>query len=133
MVTGLLWTQAPLAYRWELGIGVLGPCFSQDKWVPRVRRDWKPSLGDVGEAPQDKGLTMVDMNANTLLRMSQRLNTFCREKCPRREAHWLNAEGVSRYLISMENFRFYAMTECYSSFSGMSWLHVLEQVEAGRV
>ena len=42
------------------------------------------------------------MGTYHLLRVDQRLNTFCREECSVREAYWLNP-GVSRYLISMEN------------------------------
>jgi hypothetical protein len=35
--------------------------------------------------------------------MDQRLGTFCRKECLRREANWLNAQGPSSYFISMEN------------------------------
>jgi hypothetical protein len=48
---------------------------------------------------------MADRNIY-LLRVNQRLNTFCRKGCPGKEAHWLNTGGLSRYLIRMENCRF---------------------------
>jgi hypothetical protein len=76
---------------------------------------------------------MVDVNAYTLLMVNQGLNTFCRKECPRREAHWLNTEGLSRYLLSMENSRLlWYVSDCHGSFSGMPWLSVPEQAEFGR-
>jgi hypothetical protein len=88
----------------------------------------KPSLGDLEMALYNKLPThnvmldegdcpcfskrlylMANVNAYTLLRVNQRLNTFFRKECPGREAHWLTTQGLSRYLISMENSRFLAM------------------------
>lgn len=54
-------------------------------------------------------LFMVDEDALVLLRVNQELNTFCRKGCPGRKAHWLNTWVLSRYLVSIENIRFYAM------------------------
>ena len=72
---------------------------------------------------------MVNVNAYTLLGVNQRLNTFCEKGCPGREAHWLNTQGLSRHLISMENSRFLCyMTNCHGPFSGVSWLCVPDQV-----
>ena len=48
------------------------------------------------------------MEAYNLLRVDQRLNTFCRKECLGRKAYWLNPQGPSRYLISMENSLFCA-------------------------
>jgi hypothetical protein len=87
--------------------------------------------GDLGEALYDKGLCpsllplprrpslvkktvlvvqtilfMLDEDAYILLRVDQTLNTFCKKGCPGRGAHWLNTQGLSSYLISMENSRF---------------------------
>jgi hypothetical protein len=52
-------------------------------------------------------LLMADEDAYTLLRVNQRLNTFCSKGCPGRETHWINTWGLSRDFISMENSRFY--------------------------
>lgn len=52
---------------------------------------------------------IVNVNAYTLIRVNQGLNTCSRKKCPGREAHWLNTQGLSAYLISTENPRF----SCY--------------------
>jgi hypothetical protein len=61
---------------------------------------------------------MVDEEAYILLRVSQRLNSFCRKGCPGREAHWLN----TRYLISMENSRFlWDVIGCHISLSELLW------------
>jgi hypothetical protein len=38
---------------------------------------------------------MVDEDVYVLLRVNQRLNTFCRKGCPGREAHWLNTLGLA--------------------------------------
>ena len=43
------------------------------------------------------------MDAYNLLRVGQRLNTFCRKDCLGREADWPKPWGPSRYLISIEN------------------------------
>ena len=43
------------------------------------------------------------MDTYNLLKRYQTLNTFCREECPEREAYWLNFQGPSRNLFSMEN------------------------------
>ena len=72
---------------------------------------------------------MADVNAYILLRLNQGLNTFCGKECPGREAHWLNIQGLSRYIITTENSRFLCyVTDCHGPLSGVSWLHVLEQV-----
>jgi hypothetical protein len=34
------------------------------------------------------------MGAYQLLRVDQRLNTFCREECPGRDVYWLNPRGL---------------------------------------
>ena len=61
--------------------------------------------------------------------VDQRLNTFCRNGCPGREAHWLNTRGLSRYHISMENSRFYAtVTDCRGPLNGILWSHAPGQV-----
>jgi hypothetical protein len=52
---------------------------------------------------------MVEEDAYILLRVNQRLNTVCRKGCPGREAHLINTQGLSRYLISTENSGFYVM------------------------
>ena len=53
-------------------------------------------------------IVMVVMNAFILLRVNQGL-TFCRKGYPGKKAHWLNTQGLSRYLISMEKeLGFYA-------------------------
>jgi hypothetical protein len=36
---------------------------------------------------------MADVNAYTLIKVNQGLNTFCRRGCPGREAHWLNIQA----------------------------------------
>ena len=65
--------------------------------------------------------------------VDQRLNTFCRNGCPGREAHWLNTRGLSRYLISTENSRFLCyMADCHAPLNGVSWLHVPDQTELAR-
>jgi hypothetical protein len=51
---------------------------------------------------------MVDEDAHVLLRANQRLNTFGRKGSPGKRVHWLNNWGLSRFLISMKNSRFYA-------------------------
>jgi hypothetical protein len=67
------------------------------------------------------------------LRVTQELNTFCRKGCPRREAHWLNTRSLSRYFISMENFRFSCyVTSCCGPLSGVSWSRASGQVESGQ-
>ena len=72
---------------------------------------------------------MADVNVYILLKVNQELNTFCGKECPGREAHWLNTQGLSRYLISMENSRFLCyMTDCHGLLSGVPWLHVPDQV-----
>lgn len=76
---------------------------------------------------------MMDVNAYALLRVYQVLNTFCKKERPGREAHWLNAWGLSRCYINIENSRFLCyMTDCHGSLSGALWLHVPEGVELGR-
>jgi hypothetical protein len=60
------------------------------------------------------------------------LNTFCRKGCPGRKAHWLNTQGLSRYLISMENSNFLCyLTSRHGPLNGMSRLHVLGQADPG--
>lgn len=49
------------------------------------------------------------MDAPGLLKVDHRLNSFCRKECLGREAYWLNPQGSSRYLISMEDSVLYAM------------------------
>ena len=41
-----------------------------------------------------------------LLRVDQRVNTFCKKGCLGREAYWLNPWGLSRYLTIMKKSRF---------------------------
>jgi len=48
-------------------------------------------------------LLIMKMGAHHLLRVDQRLNTFGRKESLGRETYWLNPQGPSRYLISMEN------------------------------
>jgi hypothetical protein len=48
------------------------------------------------------------MEAFDLLRVYQKLNIFCRKEFPGRKSHWLDIQGLSRYLISIENSRLYA-------------------------
>ena len=50
--------------------------------------------------------------------MNQGLNTFCSKGCSGREAHWLNTQGLSRYLISMVGLCY--VTGCHSLLSGVS-------------
>lgn len=51
--------------------------------------------------------------------MNQGLNIFCGEECTGREAHWLTAEGLPKYLINMENQRYLAMqTSAYGPHWG---------------
>jgi hypothetical protein len=77
---------------------------------------------------------MVDVNAYTSLRVNQGLNTYCEKECPgREETHQLHTQGLSRHLISMENFRVLCyMTSCHGPLSEVSWFCVLEQVELAR-
>jgi hypothetical protein len=76
---------------------------------------------------------MADMNAHVLVRVNQELNTFYRKGCLARDTHWLNTQGLSRYLISMENSRFsYYVTGCHGPLSGVSWSHAPGQVESGQ-
>jgi len=72
---------------------------------------------------------MADVNACIHLWVKG-LNTFCWKEWPGREAHWLNAWGLARYLISIENSRFLCyMTDC----PGPPWSVVVpEQVDMGR-
>lgn len=52
---------------------------------------------------------------------------------PRRKAHWLNTQVLSRYLISMKTSRILCyVTDCHGFFSGVSWLCIPEEVEFGR-
>ena len=75
---------------------------------------------------------MVDVNAYTLLRVNQGLNTFFQKDCPGREAHWLNIRSLSGYLISIENSRcLCGVTSCHDLPSGVSWSHAPGQ-ESGR-
>lgn len=46
----------------------------------------------------------MDEDAYVLLGVDQGLNTFCRSGCLGREAHWLNTQGLSRCLMSMESW-----------------------------
>ena len=72
---------------------------------------------------------MVNVKTHTLLRVNHGLNTFCGKECPGREAHWLKTGDLSRHLIIMEKSRFLCyMTDCYGPLSGLSWLHVADQV-----
>jgi hypothetical protein len=56
------------------------------------------NLGSVALCDEDfltvltcpKCLLVVKINAYDLLRVDQRLNTFCRKECPGREAYCLN-------------------------------------------
>lgn len=49
-----------------------------------------------------------------------------------REAHWLNSQGLFRYLISMANSKILCyVTDCHDPLSGVWWLHVPEKVEIG--
>lgn len=69
-----------------------------------------------------------------MLTVNQGLNILCRKKCLGREAHWLNTWSLSVYSISMENSMFLSyVADCHGHRSGVSWLHVLEQIELGRV
>jgi hypothetical protein len=54
-------------------------------------------------------LFVADEDAYSLLRVDHRLNTFSRKECLGREVYCLNPWDPFRYLISMENSRFYAM------------------------
>jgi hypothetical protein len=71
---------------------------------------------------------MVDEEAGVLLRVNQGLNTFCRKGCSGREAHWLNIQGLSRF-ISMEYSRFLCyVSGCHGPLNGVLWLCVPGQV-----
>ena len=73
------------------------------------------NLGSVALCDEDfltvltcpKCLLVVKINAYDLLRVDQRLNTFCRKECLGREGYWLNPWGLSIYiyLIRMQNSR----------------------------
>ena len=54
-------------------------------------------------------LFLVEKGIYDLLRVDQKLNTFCRKRSSRREVYWLNPWGLSRYLICMETSRLYAI------------------------
>jgi hypothetical protein len=56
------------------------------------------------------------MGAYHLLRVDQSLNTFCGKECPGRDAYWLNPQGSSGYLISMENSVLIYMTTGHISY-----------------
>jgi hypothetical protein len=70
-------------------------------------------------------LFMAGEDASNLLRVNKKLNSFCRKGCLGREAHWLNTQGLSRYLISTKNSRFYVcnVTSCHRPLGGVSWSH----------
>ena len=70
------------------------------------------------------------MGAYHLLRVDQRLNTFCKKECPGREAYWLNTQSLSGYLISMENSVLIYMAIGYVPTSGV-WSHVPGQDSVG--
>ena len=71
------------------------------------------------------------MDAYQLLRVDQRLNTFCRKECLGREAYWLNLpQSPSRYLISMKNSVLIYVTIGHTPLWGV-WLCVLDQESGG--
>jgi hypothetical protein len=89
------------------------------------------ALGNLDEGPCLSKLLYLtaDVNVYILLGVKEGLNTFCRKKCPGREAHWLNTPDLFKYLISMENSGFLCyMTDSQGPLSGASWLHVPDQV-----
>ena len=59
------------------------------------------------------------MDAYYLLRVDQRLNTFCRKGCPGREAYCLDPQAPSQYLISRENTVLITMTVGHISMWGV--------------
>jgi hypothetical protein len=72
---------------------------------------------------------MANVNVYTLFRVNQGLNTFFGKECPGREAHWLNTQGLPRYLNCMRNSKFLCYgTDYHGPLSGVSWLHVPDQV-----
>jgi hypothetical protein len=75
---------------------------------------------------------MVDVNAYTLLRVSQGLNTSCGKEYPGREAHWLNTWGLYWYLISMENSRVFMLSEELSWSSQRCVVVVCSRAGRGR-
>lgn len=57
----------------------------------------RPSTGDLGCSSVGVGFidsSLWKMDAYQFLRVDQRLNTFYREECLRREAYWLNPQGL---------------------------------------
>ena len=71
---------------------------------------------------------MVDVNAFTLFGVSQDLNTFYGEGIPgREEVHRLKAQGLSRFLISLENLALCYLASCQDPLSGTLWSRVLGQ------
>ena len=74
---------------------------------------------------------MANVNVYTLLRVNQGLNIFCGNECPRREAHWLITQRLSRYLDTSLAWRTTVSMLCDLlswSFQGVSWLRVSGQV-----
>jgi len=73
---------------------------------------------------------MANVNVYTLPRVNEGLNAFLFEGMPRKESSLAEYLGHIYILIRMENSRFLCyLTDCHGSFCGVSWLHVLEQVE----
>jgi hypothetical protein len=74
---------------------------------------------------------MANVNVYTLFRVNQGLNIFCGNECPRREAHWLITQRLSRYLDTSLAWRTTVSMLCDLlswSFQGVSWLRVSGQV-----
>jgi hypothetical protein len=82
------------------------------RWGPQPR--WETAETEVGVPILPCTQTLLGTMGNhgklvhTTYSVDQKWNTFCRTKCPVREAYWLNPQGPPRYLISTENSRLYA-------------------------
>lgn len=76
------------------------------------------------------GCSMWEMSAYHFLRVNQRLNTFHRKECLKRDIYWLTPQGLSRYPISMENLILWNMAIGHTHMWGV-WSHVPGQ-ESGR-
>ena len=76
---------------------------------------WQSLMKEMVLACLNCFIFMVNVNISLLLRVNQGLNNFFRKGCLGREAHRLN----TRYLISMQNSRFYATRLVVMGLSGV--------------
>jgi hypothetical protein len=92
--TGGLGVAEGVELRWAPGRGI----WVNSGWVPYVLgclcgRLRQGSIWQFHGSPCLSKLFMSEIDAYHLVRVDQRLNTFCRKGCPAREVHWLDARA----------------------------------------